>query len=71
MVCQSQGHKGGVQKHRLKVAEFQHGGRKTRLSILLRLLGKEDRVNVRQHTTGGNSDAAEELVQLLIVAHRQ
>ena len=35
---------------------------------LLRLLREEDRVDVREDTAGGDGDAREELVELLVVA---
>ena len=36
---------------------------------LLRLLRQKDRVDVREDTAGGDGDAREELVELLVVAH--
>jgi hypothetical protein len=43
------------------------------LSLLLLLggLGEEHRVDVGEHTTGGDGHTAKELVQLLVVAHGQ
>ena len=38
---------------------------------LLGLLGEEDSVDVREHATAGDGHRAEELVELLIVAHRE
>ena len=39
--------------------------------MLLGLLGEEDGLDVRQHTTLGNGDTSEQFVQLLVVADGQ
>ena len=39
--------------------------------LRLRLLGEEHRVDVREHTARRDRHAAEELVELLVVAHRE
>ena len=47
---------------------FQREQRRKRLGGLLGLLWEKDGVDVREDTAGGNGDATEELVELLIVA---
>ena len=45
--------------------------RLSRLLLLLGLLGQQDRVDVGQHTTGGDGDGAQQLGELLIIADGQ
>ena len=40
-------------------------------ALLARLLREEDRVDVREHAARGDRHAAEELVELLVVADRE
>ena len=64
---------GGVYKHRLvcvaRVESTCTGSRlRLDLGLLLRLLGEEDGVDVGEHAARGDRDAAQQLVQLLVVA---
>ena len=61
----SESHKGALQNNRLIVL------RSRGLGALAGRLGEKDGVDVGKHTTLGNGDRAEQLVELLIVAHSQ
>ena len=50
---------------------MQSTKRREHLLLALGLLGQEHRVDVRENTAGRDGHAAEELVQLLVVADRE
>ena len=69
MISCSSASKGGVEITPFEICEGK--SRRLLLSLLASLFWQEQTVNVGQNTTSSDGDTAEQLAQLLIIAHCQ